>query len=1833
MKEKRKGRLDKGSGGGNKPTEFIGFSAFADTTSASASSTPRTPSSSTFDHVSANVRPTVKWSPVYTGSNEALHHSFTRISQKRDGITKTKALQELAALFSAATAGGGGGGVGGDSSTDDVSSSTISKWEVRVQALPHWMWLYANRLACDLTSMCSVRATSLQVWQEALRKVPKAVVAMATDELWGMWYAAQADPFRDVRNEAHTTVELANQVWIEHAQPPPGSFGGKADAPPWQKGLLAYSSRILGYGRPSVMHEALFAKKKSGFGGSSSEGTSVNEEKEEAEERFNLLTGLVLDAVYLLFQKMGFTVTAPDGNGDSDEPRSVLFRCMTSSVEGLRHRTYRLVAIVASSQKGAEQLLHISAINALMQSLSSEKNPNAWPTLLEAFLAVAVLADKNGDELPTTGWRKGLIKALRKACYGASLASWGPILLPLTSTLSATNTCTSQKDADERNALAPELIMAAWEGQHVTLGMTEAGRLAMAVAETAHFCLLRPIPRNFSPSGNNTATSDSEDGKAVTRAHALAIAEIWLEVLENALTDQSLATGNARTAAWEPLLRNLAQHLKRYQDHQSAVTNGNDTGSVVSAFGLIRDDFWSNVSWPCTHPEALAYFVSHLSSPSTADNVDQDQISRVAQTCFQELLAPYQESTAVLPSRAMYQAMQALVDYQPALVVTERFVMNDLLQWTVLHTTSQAPDYSDNNDDDLVRADFQLLASSLTGKGDASTYWPAVLRELILAKPSLHCLTLGIDVLLDWNASKLISDWIQCSVLDEFAINIFAKSSYFSAQEQLEFCRAVLGLTSRDDENPRAPIVSESVWESWIMTYKNSNRAASPKALAQILLEMTQVPQAASLLDLSSIESIILQSWLQDKASNDDASQEGSLNSNHHYMEILQSNREMTTRVVAKAGAEMKREVEEERIGTQDDNYGADWGLRALRLVEMCQRCPDQPSFSLLGLNNIDAWSDRPLNMYCLVMALFANMESKDCRFQLLQNTDNSTDLLLCILLNLCEASSDLTIAARVSNGDDNSSTFLRELGASSQEDYLNSSIQALVPMIVSNLENVSLSSPETSKTQRLAAVLSNLLRFAFPIELPTPQEPLPIPSEIRAGDQMWYVTDPKSPNQLEAATIAKVHYDAEAGYYFTIRIARDGEKAERQTIVDRLRQTKNPRASESSIPPIQAETASRIRQLIVAKILLPHFSSTCAECGLGDILNTMISRIGVGEGRGIGSSHFDLFRLLSDEEEKLSSALVNKNFQKAQEVLWKLALSFGFGLNSEVRDGTFRIFAFDPSRSFGLIVSLYSHEIKVGENGALDRAVLAWLSVSVPSVRVDEENADSVQRITGLAFSLTLDVLIAAKSSGLTSDTMLSMKAFAAMRRSLANSTSHVDNNADLRKEEADCFAIIIESFASNWEETKALDEIASPVWKIYSAFPRLIEDACQTESGRALLAEAITPSVAERLVHSLFSDTARFYAFNLLDCVLGKGKTLRSEKEIVLQESTTVHLKMWTENMDREGALELEEDVEVVSQWLPLSMMSEIETWQDETFEDLNETKTIGRLLAWLSILRLIETSVAAYDFRSRPAFVSYLTRAEVVPSVLNVSILFDETMNSPKSPVTPHVFDTDRILENEDRIRLSNLASHVIFRTFETLPSLCRRWWEEDCPKVYTSRVRSLVERQIAPEILQREMRRLKEATRNFGEMNVSGSLMSREVTATYMQDDFTLTVLIRLPASFPLRSAEVDCSRTLGVPLNRWKRWSLQITLMLNNQGGTLQDALMLWKGNVDKEFDGVEPCPICYSVLHVKTHKLPSLECSTCQNRFHADCLTEWFKQSGKSQCVLCQQDWRGVRVQ
>ncbi|KAI4382450.1 hypothetical protein MLD38_008413 [Melastoma candidum] len=82
--------------------------------------------------------------------------------------------------------------------------------------------------------------------------------------------------------------------------------------------------------------------------------------------------------------------------------------------------------------------------------------------------------------------------------------------------------------------------------------------------------------------------------------------------------------------------------------------------------------------------------------------------------------------------------------------------------------------------------------------------------------------------------------------------------------------------------------------------------------------------------------------------------------------------------------------------------------------------------------------------------------------------------------------------------------------------------------------------------------------------------------------------------------------------------------------------------------------------------------------------------------------------------------------------------------------------------------------------------------------------------------------------------------------------------------------------------------------------------------------------------------------------------------------------------------------------------------------------------------------------------------------------------------------------------------------------------------------------------------------------------------------------------------------------------------LYLPTIFVTQNGALAEAMRIWKQNFDKEFEGIEECPICYSVIHTANHSLPRLACKTCKHKFHSACLYKWFSTAHKSNCPLCQ---------
>ncbi|POM80476.1 Hypothetical protein PHPALM_1682 [Phytophthora palmivora] len=315
------------------------------------------------------------------------------------------------------------------------------------------------------------------------------------------------------------------------------------------------------------------------------------------------------------------------------------------------------------------------------------------------------------------------------------------------------------------------------------------------------------------------------------------------------------------------------------------------------------------------------------------------------------------------------------------------------------------------------------------------------------------------------------------------------------------------------------------------------------------------------------------------------------------------------------------------------------------------------------------------------------------------------------------------------------------------------------------------------------------------------------------------------------------------------------------------------------------------------------------------------------------------------------------------------------------------------------------------------------------------------------------------------------------------------------------------------------------------------------------------------------------------------------------------------------------------------------------------------IGKLLLWDLFLQLFPSSGSRGGDSSQgegasstliaSSLSSYVARHGMLTSFLNFSstLLSQESQSTSKTGVMElqdtALFDVTDLDKKEDdeiwslhKARVFQLGTCVFFRTVVRLPAMVRSWWNDDCSRAARSWAAKYFEDHITPSVLAAELDLIQKAGENTltggeswddEEMTVKGSRVSREITTTYMKDECALEMVVRVPSSYPLRCVEVECTKRIGISEDRWRRWVLQIIRVTSSRDGSLLDAVLLWKRNVDKEFEGVEPCPICYSILNPKNMGLPSLPCKTCNNKYHNSCLYKWFNQSGKNKCPICQQ--------
>ncbi|KAH0351327.1 hypothetical protein KCU83_g4564, partial [Aureobasidium melanogenum] len=97
-------------------------------------------------------------------------------------------------------------------------------------------------------------------------------------------------------------------------------------------------------------------------------------------------------------------------------------------------------------------------------------------------------------------------------------------------------------------------------------------------------------------------------------------------------------------------------------------------------------------------------------------------------------------------------------------------------------------------------------------------------------------------------------------------------------------------------------------------------------------------------------------------------------------------------------------------------------------------------------------------------------------------------------------------------------------------------------------------------------------------------------------------------------------------------------------------------------------------------------------------------------------------------------------------------------------------------------------------------------------------------------------------------------------------------------------------------------------------------------------------------------------------------------------------------------------------------------------------------------------------------------------------------------------------------------------------------------------------------------------------------VKVSPRSREVHFSYLVDEQTMAIVLRLPETYPLASARIEGLNRVAADERKWQSWLRNAQGVIQFSNGNLIDGLTTWKRNVTGALKGQSECAICYSII-------------------------------------------------
>ena len=1496
----------------------------------------------------------------------------------------------------------------------------------------------------------------------------------------------------------------------------------------------------------------------------------------------------------------------------------------------------------------------------------------------------SIVLDVDRGGIDCTKLVSALSKLFRRGCHGSPAIGWAPIVLPLVACLPR---------LDGSNALQRKILAALWEGRSAAIGGgANDAAIVTAVVEVAAYLLLRRLEVGADENGNGD--NDDVDAKlSVSEDEARDISQYIFRSLQYYLCESDTDTKrDGSSTSTDELCATLCRDLQRIDAACVPATQKVDCilhpvrnwfwakdgvgkiildaiGSEDNVLAVTRLGDLVKVAHATANHGVRAQSLGHHLAPILRDSVSAIGVNTVDRSSSSPSSSSGPPNYAnikllleVMRYCGTFSVIKVSGDNDDAAVAL--YISSAIVPW-IIATFSSSSMASTSSYRQAYAEILCLCLDCILSNDRRREAWSAALNSMVRAHVDLSFLTdLIAEVQIPTKATASI---IRCDALDDFATQVGEAASLLFHQKALSeqtmsaeesrgmrhLLQTLVGLTSHCSQM----LVGQGVVQKWIAfacpeSKENENipLLISDIGCNDILLDvLLTVASKGDFLTESNVLRIMIQSFRE--GGHIWESKALQLPATHPQYQHIMKNLEESAKSVLKQDLEKISRLQK-RLDA--DRFCRIWSERCIRLFQLCS----DSKLDLVGLNDVEIWAashstptlrpspnadfDVDIDICAQINPLYACLKlvlqhfDPDKRREMLCGNMHildtaSMELVLHVLLSLSHA-----VPSQVPNTTASRQQLchnLFDLLCDLPRPYLLDLCKQTIAFISREMDQVNENGKSREIINRAVVVLDVLADKAFSRRSISSEGTCAEDDEvdqdnIREGEKLYYVAKGENGSIITRVQcrVTKIHTDDYPNLYFTIRIEGEGGVvSERQTVANRL--CKLPKAQPSTSEQQEKENGdgAGMTALLLDQIIKPHLfmgigeavthPSTFVVEAAAECCSIAISKFGLGEKSGIGTVRYEIFQIISSLEQSARNSLVNAVGQAevAATSLRCLAFALGYGALTQFSSTNVEALKICPTELVGSIYDAIDSATKTKRSII---STLMWLTVALSSSSTEGDvfrQAMYVLEVASQKLSRQLDSQ---------DDLVLLLRSFSTIQKHAHGCIDYSSTDTNNEKD-------ILANFVRNFVATSVDDEedAEPPPW--LDLFSSLVEYNLTRDDGNGKVLFYGAREWSEGLCDTLFSPLKRRCGYRLLATIASERIMTNPSGQVPIE--TRRHLKKWKANLDSEEAEELHDDAVVTSKWLPECLVNLVGDWSEISDEDRraeDEDERIGKLLSWLACLNFLDNA-AAVDIRNRNAITSYFDQAATVTEILASAV---EHAKLTDTKVTGWISCLDSTNAQGDPVTLSDVATLAVFMTMESVPTLAKKWYLDFCPRSIASQISDFVEKRVAPLTLMRELSRIKNMESTFGEMIVTGSYVSRIVTATYVQDESNLSVQISVPSSFPLRNAEVDCRKTLGIPTQRWRRWELMITRMLNHEDGSILDALLLWKNNCDKEFDGVEPCPVCYSVLCVKTHAMPNLECRTCSNRFHSNCLMKWFKTSGKSLCVMCQQPWSGTKI-